>query len=267
MITYDEFLDFLRDQGYDDIKIGVMLFEIEDNYADYLSALEDYGYEEADRDTYDQALNDLFEAFEVEDYSTDMYTCNGNTYYAFDDFDQAKEVAVDQVRDLIMTEGFTFINGWEDYVDEEWFEDAMMEMNEGYAADFATEGSSTYDNRLVEEFYDRGLIDDSDFREDEDGEIDYTDCVYDDYKLEEMLAEDLYDDDMRHYGSASAWYIDQFGQESFDTVVENNNLIDVDELAEYVVRSDGPENTLASYDGNENEQDVDGITIWLYRYD
>ncbi len=266
MITYDEFLDFLRDRGYDDIKIGVMLFEIEDNYADYLSALEDYGYEEADRDTYDQALNDLFEAFEVEDYSTDMYTCNDSIYYAFDDYDQAEEAAVEQEKDLIMSEGFTFINGWEDYVDEEWFEDAMKEMYEGYASDIANEGSSTYDNRLVEECYDRGLIDDDDFREDEDGEIDYTDCVYDDYRLEEMLAEDLYDEQMSAYRSASSWYIDQFGQESFDTVVENKNLVDVDELAAYVVREDGPENILSSWDGNENEQDVDGITIWLYRW-
>lgn len=67
------------------------------------------------------------------------------------------------------------------------------------------------------------------------------------------------------YSYASQWYMDNFGEEEFNDFVERNNAIDVDELAEYVVRSDGVANSLARYDGEENTYEFDGTTYYIYR--
>ena len=45
----------------------------------------------------------------------------------------------------------------------------------------------------------------------------------------------------------------------------NNNLVDVDALAEYVVDADGIANSLADYDSYENEYEFEGITYYIYR--
>ena len=145
--------------------------------------------------------------------------------------------------------------------------DAMMEMEESYANDIESEGDNTYDNRLVQECYDNGLIDDEDFELDEDGETDYTQCTVDTYKLVDRLANYLYDDNMSYYNSAAEWYRRDFGDEDFETVVEQHDLIDRDKISEYVVDEDGIGHTLASYDGEDNEYEFDGITYYIYRTD
>lgn len=67
------------------------------------------------------------------------------------------------------------------------------------------------------------------------------------------------------HGYASKWYVDNFGEEDFNDVCVNNNLVDIDEISKYVVRSDGAANTLAGYDGKEHTYDLDGITYFIYR--
>ena len=67
------------------------------------------------------------------------------------------------------------------------------------------------------------------------------------------------------YSYASQWYMDNFGEESFNEFVDNNNAINQDEIAEYVVRSDGAANTLARYDGQENTFEFDGTTYYIYK--
>ena len=139
----------------------------------------------------------------------------------------------------------------------------MRESYESYAEDIESEGSIFYENRLVEECYDNGLIDDVDFETDEDGDPDYTQCTRDSYELQEMLADYLTNNS--GYSSASQWYMDNFGDESFEYFVENNDAIDKDAIAEYCVDTDGVAHSLAGYDGEENEFEFEGTTYYIYR--
>lgn len=265
MITFDSFVDYLRDEeGLSDKEVALFMYIIEEDYNGLYDALSEHGYDEGDRSTEREAMEDLFLTIGMDNSYGDTYECDGGEYLVFDDLDEAEAAAREDVINLIDDIGFTSINGWKDYVDEDWFEDAMRESFESYAEDIASESSDQFESRLVEECYDRGLIDDDDFYE-RDGEIDYTDCFrYDQYALQEMLAEDMVSDELMH-GYASKWYIDNFGSESFDEVCVNNDLIDREEIADYVVRSDGAANTLAGYDVEEHTYDLDGITYFIYR--
>ena len=264
MITYNEFIDYLRDtELLDDIEIALVMFRIEEDYGSYLEALEANGYEEIDPDTYEDAMSNTYNDYSIDHFRGGNYQCGNRYYYIFDDYDEAEEAAKEYVKDIIDDIGYSSINGWEDYVDEDPFEDAMRESYESYAEDIESEGSRFYENRLVEECYDNGLIDDDDFELDEDGDPDYTQCTRDSYELQEMLADYLTNNS--GYSSASQWYMDNFGDESFEYFVENNDAIDKDAIAEYCVDTDGVAHSLAGYDGEENEFEFEGTTYYIYR--
>lgn len=272
MFTYDEFCDRLRaENDSTDTELALMLYCIEDEYGrnslgepDFEAALEAEGYEADDEEgTLDDALANVANTFYVDNDYKEHYSCNGFDCMIFDDYDLAEEVAKQYVVDIIDDIGYSSINGWEDYVDEDIFEDAMRESNEFYCEDIASESSPTYESRLVEECYDNGLIDDDDFETDEDGEPDYENCLIDEGELKERLAE--YMTENSGYRYASQWYMDNFGEENFNEFVKRNNAVDIDELAEYVVRTDGVAKFFAGYDGEEREYEFDGTTYYIYR--
>lgn len=271
MISYNEFTDYLlEEKGMSDLEVALAMFCMEEEYGSYLNALEANGYEEADRATYEDAMDETANEFEVRrasynSFNYPYYECNGNEYLVYDDESEAYSAAVESVTDLIDDTGFTSILGWEDYVEDGWFKEAMMEMEESYAEDIELEGDNTYDNRLVQECYDNGLIDDDDFELDEDGEIDYTQCTVDTYELVDRLANYLYDDNISYYKSAAEWYRSDFGDKDFETVVKEHDLIDRQKISEYVVKEDGIGHILASYDGEDNDYEFDGIKYYIYR--
>ena len=45
MISYNEFVDYLRDEGMDDTECALAMYLIEQDYGDSMSALEAFGYE------------------------------------------------------------------------------------------------------------------------------------------------------------------------------------------------------------------------------
>lgn len=198
----------------------------------------------------------------TEDTSGTNVSYNGEDWYVFNDYDDAVKAATNDVLMYLDDMGVDGINlDMTKYVDEDWFEDAERESFENYCYDIANEGDDTYDNRLVQECYDEGLIDDSDFEEDEDGEPNYEECLIDTDELTERYVEN-------HMNSITNFvqeFIFQFGTDEFNDVVKRYNLIDFNELAEDIVDIDGPANSLARYDGNENEIDLNDITYYLYR--
>jgi hypothetical protein len=187
---------------------------------------------------------------------------NGEDWYVFNDYDDAVKAATNDVLMYLDDMGVDGINlDMAKYVDEDWFEDVERESFENYCYDIANEGDDTYDNRLVQECYDEGLIDDSDFEKDEDGEPNYEECLIDTDELTERYVED-------HMNSITDFvqeFIYNFGTDEFNDVVKQYNLIDFNELAEDIVDIDGPANSLARYDGDENEIDLNDITYYLYR--
>ena len=148
----------------------------------------------------------------------------GNEEYScYESYDEAEEAAQEDCKELfddIGIEGIRFenIGGIESFVDEDWFDDAKKEDAEYYVSDIKESDPERYE----EEF----------------GDVDEDEAV-------EKYLENYYD------GESIQWYIDNFGKKEFEKRVKENNLIDLDKLAEAIVNSDGPANSLARYDGDE----------------
>ncbi len=148
----------------------------------------------------------------------------------------------------------------DNFIEKDWFESALEEDADNLAYEYLSERSSIYANRLVEECYDAGLISDEDFEVDEDGEPDYERCKLEDYDLQDKYKMWYIDSE-----DAVEWFRSNFGDEDFKNVVKENDLVDIDAVAEDVVNTDGRANSLAAYDGRENEEYVNDTLYLIYR--
>lgn len=163
----------------------------------------------------------------VEDYAPGNGLCvtfGNEEYYCYADYSEAENASNEGVKGLLEEEGVSFIHfenigGIEQFLDVDWFKDAQREDAEFYVSDI----KESEPERYKEEF----------------GDIDEEDAV------EKCLA-DWGDDYIQ-------WFKDNFGEKEFDTVIKENNLVDLDALAAAITEADGPANELASYDGEEIE--------------
>ena len=104
---------------------------------------------------------------------------------------------------------------------------------------------------------DAELIDDDDFGVDENGDVNYKDCLLstDDLvtKLSEYLVDSI-DDYVEEFKF-------EFGEEELSEVVKRNNLVDWDAVIEETKEVDGRGPMLAGYDGVE----IDWDDYYIYR--
>ncbi len=189
-----------------------------------------------------------------------VYVGSSREYLVYDDYSEAERDAEQDVLDLIDDMGLeSFSPSFQDtiimkgWLDTDWFEQAMDESNRFYAEDIESESSSTSANRLIEECVDADIISDDEI--DEDGE--YTGNL------------DLIDEYVEYLNNRESdpveWYRMNFGDRELADIVKQNNLLDEQRVAEECVALDGVAHSLASYDGNENEETVDGSTYYIYR--
>lgn len=144
-----------------------------------------------------------------------------------------------------------------EFADTDWFEDAYREMYESYSYDIEYESDDVYGNRLVRECYEAGLIDDDDFGVDENGDVNYADCLLDTDDLATRLTDylvDTVDDFVEQYKF-------EFGEEQLSEVVKRYNLVDWDAVIEETKELDGRGSMLAGYDGIE----IDYDDYYIYR--
>lgn len=208
-------------------------------------------YLEVEEDTLKEGYDDM--VVETED---------GEEYLVCDE-DEAREKAEESIRNFIDDcgiEGFTEnFQEWimDNAIESDWFEEAMTEANGFYFDDILEEGSDEFESRAVEELYERGLIDDEDFDEDEDGNVDHSQFRGDprDYK-------DSFVDDMNEgWDDPIQWFRDNFGDEQFTEAVMGHNLIDIDSVVDTAIEWDGVAHFIATYDGDEIELD-DGYSAY-----
>lgn len=155
--------------------------------------------------------------------------------------EKADEYALERIKDLIDDCGIECMQNIDlsKYVDEDYFRQIFEESYYSYAEDIANEpaDSDEFENRLDEEMNDRGCKDIDEFV----GSLmnDIADFI-EEYKF-------------------------QFGDDSFNEIIKNNNLIDLDGVANEVLEIDGRGYTISTYDGVEYEQTIDGTTYYVYR--
>lgn len=200
------------------------------------------------------------EVDEIEDgYDDDHFEYGNEEYLVCDDYDDAVSKAEESFLNLVDDLGGEMfdIKGLEyiiyKNIDEGWFEDAFREMEYGYVNDIEDESDNLYENRLISEMVERGILDaDEDFEfaeDDEEQEYPILKSSIDlDAKKDEFVEE--YINDISDFVEE---YKFNFGSKDLYNVVEQNGLVDWESVAEEVVGIDGPANDLASYDGAEIE--------------
>jgi len=196
-------------------------------------------------------------------YDDNVYEVSDGREYLVLTEDEADDMFHDSEMNLIDDigiEGFTpsFQNRiLTEFADEDWFEDAYREMYESYSYDIEYESDDVYGNRLVQECYEAELIDDDDFGVDENGDVNYADCLLSTDDLVDKLTEylmDSVDDFVEQYKF-------EFGEEQLSEVVKQHNLVDWDAVIEETKELDGRGPMLAGYDGIE----IDWDDYYIYR--
>ena len=176
-------------------------------------------------------------------FNPNLFVIDGSEeWLVYETEQEAEDAAVEQVKNLLDSEGISFLN-WKymsadiaDFVDTEWFETTKRESYEQYVEEIRDEWEDDEKTRLDVEMENAGCETEEDF-------IDYL-C--------------------NSWPDSIEWFRSKFGNAELDSVAINHpEVVDIDKLAQYVVDTDGVANTLASYDGEE----VELYNYYAYRVD
>jgi len=177
---------------------------------------------------------------EIEEVDDNIFEVSGEEYLVLTD-EEANNYFRDYKKGLLDDMGIESFTDWareyilNNFVDSEWFDDAMQDSYRFYCEDI--ENESAYD----EELFNNRL----------EEEIEDCDCE----DMEEYIQYLC-----NNWDNGIEWYIDSFCMECFSNCVTENNLIDYDAVIEWILETDG-RGCLASYDGEENEQ----YDFYIYR--
>ena len=178
------------------------------------------------------------EVKDIERIEDNIFTMNnGEEYYVLTE-EEAQEIYVDLQIDLINEFGF---EGFTEYAQQyiidnclniDWFNEAMNESNENYVYDLEEE-------ELQE--------------------------LLDEYEVE--TAEELINEFNSQYENGYQWYKETFGTEDIQYLINKHDLLNIDAVIEFCQKVDGRGHIIASYDGIENEVEVeiDNTTYYIYR--
>lgn len=149
----------------------------------------------------------------------------------------------------------------DEIVDKGWFESAAEEECQYRVDDLYDSGEGA----VIDELINLGLVEETEeyFGTDNDGDLDEAQPLFDvdDYR-DQILQK--YNEDIE---DPIQYYIDNFGENEMGKIVQDNNLIDIDTLAEKIVDEDGPANTLSRYDGKEMYAEINGKDFYAYCVD
>ena len=176
------------------------------------------------------------EVKDIEKIEDNIFTMNnGEEYYVLTN-EEAQEIYVDLQVELINELG---LEGFTEYAQQyiidnclniDWFNDAMNESNENYVYD----------------------LEEEDLQE-----------LLDEYDVE--TAEELINEFNSQYENGYQWYKENFGTEDIQYLINKHDLLNIDAVIEFCQEVDGRGHIIASYDGIENEVEIDNTTYYIYR--
>ena len=178
-------------------------------------------------------------------------------FAVYEDRDKVIDYAIDLEKDLLESSTFTkdvvtrFRNILgDDFLDEKSMETDLKDSMESYYNDLDEDDA-------IEELLRFNVIEDSEdyFGLDEDGDIDHSMPKFD-YQYYSYVYAEKY---IKNISDVIDEFISNFGYDGIE------DYINYDRLARLIVEADGPESTIASYDGVEREETVDEQTYYIYR--
>lgn len=197
----------------------------------------------------------------VSDWDSNLFI-NGDEEYLVLTEDETYDYIKEYTENLMDELGLdSFIPSFQDWIidyaiDEFDFNEYYSEFTDCYIDGIKQEPSSEgYENRLIDEMVDNGLLDDDDFEEIDGVKCvvtkkgDYLKEIYKDYLM------DTLEDPVRQYES-------DFGKEELYRFAKESNSIDIDKIVDGCISLDGTAHFLAGYDGEEIELDND---LFAYR--
>lgn len=162
----------------------------------------------------------------------DYVTTDLGEYLVFDNYVDAEDAAVEQCKQIIedcgLSENLIFeaeLNGW---IDVDYFKEYWEELHYSMSYD---EGIYNIMDSDEVDLYESGDLSEEDIRDN------YYNALQD-------SIQNNWIDEFKY----------QFGEELFNDIVIKENLIDIDALAQWCVDMDGVAHFLASYDGEEIEE-------------
>ena len=207
----------------------------------------------------DEWDNDDFDDLDVDVLSDYVSIRVGQSYEfaIYEDRDEVINYAISLEKDLldsdVFTEGsvtrFRNILG-DDFLDEKSMESDLKDSMESYYNDLDEDDA-------IEELLRYNAIEDTEdyFGLDEDGDIDHSIPKFDYQDYGDVYAEKY----IENIGDVIDEFISNFGYNGIE------NYVNYDRLAQLIIETDGPESVIASYDGVEREETVNGQTYYIYR--
>jgi hypothetical protein len=204
-----------------------------------------------DADWIEESLIDLQNGVEIHDLvvekAFDNYyvASNGDAeFLVFISEEEARKRAIERVKEDLEYNPEYFNRDWlMNYIDGafNYFNNLYFEMSEGYVNDIESEDSDEYENRLVEEMVENGIISDEETKEE--------DFDYNDYKEDFIVL--LTDEKIDEGNDGIDYYISNFGEEQAFKIILDNDLIDIEQASEGAIYEDGIAHFLAPYDSTE----------------
>ena len=174
---------------------------------------------------------DMVEDIESIEFNSNYVTTDIGEYIVFDSYDDAENIAIERnfeiLEDCGIPENLIFEAELQGLIDTEYFEDYFNELHQFEAYDEGLEYIITDEQ---DELLGAGKITEQDIRD----------------NLYNSLQASIKGNELEEYKY-------QFGEEEFQRVLIEHNLIDITALAKWCVDMDGVGHTLASYDGDETE--------------
>ena len=182
---------------------------------------------------------EVMEGSNINVLNENTFEVDGAEYLVLSE-DEREEEFKNYQMNLIEEMGLESFTEWaqdyiiDNFVDDEWFIEAMREHFEYYISDISEESADDekFENRLQEEILESGCED----------EEDYLNYLCD---LESPIE----------------WFLSNFNQNEFNAIVKEHDLINWEDVINWVAREDGY-GCLATYDGEELELQDD---LYAYR--
>ena len=164
-----------------------------------------------------------------------LFIVGNEEYYVLTD-EEAQEIYEEMQREIIEELGLEGFSSWareeiiNNYLDINWFNEGMIEYHQSYIDDM-------YEDELKEELDNYGV----------ENEEELLECYTNAYDNGLQFFQEMYD------------------EKELMEIIERKNLLDIDKVIEYCQEIDGRGNIIASYDGEEEIEEVDNIDYYIYR--